>query len=371
MARPLKALISTAALQHNLRQVKEKAQGAKIMAMVKANAYGHGLVQVSKILESLKVDALGVACIEEAIQLREAGIQTDIVLMEGFFEPAELTLIVRWGLIAVIHHPEQVKILLAAAAGSSHCSGPLRIWLKVDTGMHRLGLPTEKTAAIWSQLTNCGSGALPISVMGFMTHFAVAESQDPVHMEYTQEQMVLFQRTVGHLPGQRSLSNSAGILAWPAACSDWIRPGLMLYGASPLQGKQAKDLNLKPVMQLKSALIAIHALKKGDQLGYGLTYACDEDMPVGIVALGYGDGFSQQAPAGTCVMVGSQVTQLIGRVSMDMLAVDLRPCKDPFIGQAVEFWGQELAIETVATAMKTSPYELLASFSHRVPLLMV
>ncbi|MFM8454628.1 MAG: alanine racemase [Gammaproteobacteria bacterium] len=378
MARPLKALISKTALQHNLNVVRQLTQNAKIIAMVKANAYGHGLIQVAQALESFGVDALGVACIEEAIQLRESGVESAIVLMEGFFEPQELALIQEFNLIAVVHHEEQLKILEASLGALSFKSGsPISLWLKINTGMHRLGLALDQAALAWDRLESLNSknkitNKNSLEILGFMTHFAVAEALDnPDHVAYTQAQMIKFQKAIGHLPGARSLANSAGILGWKDSHADWVRPGLMLYGASPFPDKNPQSLNLIPAMELKSALIAIHALKKDERLGYGLIYTCPEDMLVGIVAIGYGDGFPRLAPTGTRILVGGQLTSLIGRVSMDMIAVDLRPCHNPYIGQEVELWGHHLGVEQVAQDMNTSAYELLASFSPRVPLIMV
>lgn len=352
MSRPTFMTIDLGALRHNLQRVKELAPKSAIIAMVKANGYGHGIVRVAKSLE--KAEALGVASLEEGLILREAGITQPIVLMEGLFYPEEIFEAARAKFSLVVHHLPHVEMLEKAKVDT-----PFPIWLKINTGMHRLGIDPQDLMQVYQRLQKADSVKKPI---GLMTHFAEA---DMVESPATNQQLKLFAETTQNLSGPRSLSNSAGILAWPAAHADWVRPGLMLYGASPFAGKTGLDYQLEPVMTLWSRLIAIVNVKKGGKVGYGGYWEAPEDMLVGVVGVGYGDGYPQFADNGTPILVNDVQCQLIGRVSMDMLAVDLRNQPQAKIGDIVKLWGKGLAVEHVAKFSKTSAYEILTRMTPR------
>lgn len=353
MSRPTQITIDLAALRHNLKQIRNVAPNSGILAMVKSNAYGHGLTRIALALQN--ADALGVACLEEGIILREAGVKNPIVLMEGLFRPDEMQRAVEGNFTLTIHHHDQVKMLEENSIKAS-----LPVWLKIDTGMHRLGFDPEEVPDVFKRLMNCSSVKKPI---GLMTHFAESDSVDRAP---TQNQIELFNQITQDLTGPRSLANSGGILAWPTAHADWVRPGIMLYGASPFRDRQGSDFNLKPVMTFTSELIAIHNLKKGERVGYGGLWTCTEDMQVGVVAMGYGDGYPWHAKNGTPMLVNGVSCPLVGRVAMDMLNVDLRNQPNAKIGDPVLLWGPELPVETVAAHSNTVGYELLTRITQRV-----
>lgn len=328
------------------------APGRRVAAAVKADAYGHGLIQVARVLEA---DAFAVAAIEEALVLREAGIDRTILLLEGVFEAAELPLCARHGLEVAVHHPEQVRMLELA-----RLERPVRVWLKIDTGMHRLGLEPETTPAVFQRLRDCSSVA---PAMGLMSHLARADERD---CDYTLRQLQTFETATAGLLGERSLANSAGILGWPRTHFDWIRPGIMLYGASPFLDTLAPDEDLRPVMTFLTRLISIKRLRWGEPVGYGGTWVCPEDMDVGVAAVGYGDGYPRHAPSGTPVLVNGREAALIGRVSMDMITVDLRRRPEARIGDPVLLWGEGLPVERIARAAGTISYTLLCGVTARV-----
>lgn len=352
MSRPTFMTIDLGALRHNLQRVKELAPQSALMAMVKANGYGHGIVRVAKSLE--KADALGVASLEEGLILREAGITQPIVLMEGLFYPEEIFEASRGKFTLVVHHMPHVEMLEKAKVDT-----PFPIWLKINTGMHRLGIDPQDLFQAYERLQKASAVKKPI---GLMTHFAEA---DMVESQATNAQIQRFTEATKNLPGPRSLSNSAGILAWPAAHADWVRPGIMLYGASPFSNKSGLDYQLQPVMTLWSRIIAIINVKKGGKVGYGGQWEAPEDMLIGVVGVGYGDGYPQFADNGTPVLVNDIRCQLVGRVSMDMLAVDLRNVPQAKIGDMVKLWGTGLAVEDVAKFSKTSAYEILTRMTPR------
>ncbi len=353
MARALKAFINSFALHRNLVKVREITQNKKVLAMIKANGYGHGIVNVAKSLQ--EADAFGVACIEEAVELREAGIQNRIVLMEGFFDAeAELPEIFRLNLEPVVHHESHIGALAS-------CENPLRIWLKINTGMNRLGFPVDLVHPIRAKIAENPA----LSIAGYLTHFAKA---DEVDNPFTQRQIEKFEATIQHLPEEKSLANSAAILAVKNSHGDWVRPGIMLYGVSPFPKRHGALEGLIPVMSLRSALIAIQSLAKGEIVGYGGDFVCPHAMRIGVVAVGYGDGYPRLAPTGTPILVNGKRTVLVGRVSMDMVAVDLNAQPEAKVGDIVELWGEKLPVETVAEAIGTTAYELLTGLSTRVPL---
>jgi len=347
------AHIDLDALQHNLKKVREYAPKTNVLAMIKANGYGHGLLTVASALD--EADALGVARMHEAVQLRKAGVKTPIVLMEGFIDAEELPLLAEYDLGTVIHSEYQLKFL--EEADSFHYP---YVWIKVNTGMNRLGFPAETLSDVYQRLQNI-KGIQQIK--GVMTHFA---SADEIDNPATSEQIYLFDEITKDMPIEKSLANSAGIIAWTGAQADWVRPGIMLYGVSPFADKTGEQLGLKPAMTLKSQIIAMNHCKKGDKVGYNGIYQCDEDMPVGVVAIGYGDGYPRYLREKTPVLVNGIETEVIGRVSMDMITVDLRPIKNTAIGDPVILWGKGLPVECIAQAAHTSPYELLTGVTSRI-----
>nr|NKB47085.1 alanine racemase [Legionellales bacterium] len=301
MTRPCEIIIDEQALLHNVGIVQRTAPHSRLMAMVKANAYGHGLSQVARVLAD-SVDAFGVACLEEAVVIRQLGIATPIVLMEGFFHTEELQQITQLDLQIVVHSPQQLTALQQTAL-----SQPLTVWLKVDSGMHRLGFQSADVASAAQALQALPQVQQPI---GWMTHFAQADEQRDTK---TQTQIDLFHSVCEGFLGPKSLANSAGILAWPHAHADWVRPGIMLYGVSPFTDQTGASLQLRPVMQLRSHLIAIQQLAQGEAVGYGSTWVCPQTMPIGIVAMGYGDGYPRNVPRQTPVWIGDQTVPIVGR----------------------------------------------------------
>jgi len=340
------------ALVHNLQRVRAAAPGRRVAAAVKADGYGHGLQWVAR---TLKADAFAVACIEEALILRAAGVTRPILLLEGVFEAAELPLCADHGLEIAVHHPEQARMLETA-----RLERPLRVWLKMDTGMHRLGLEPEATPAIFRRVRD---SVVATPNIGLMSHLARADERD---CDDTLRQLRVFENAINGLPGERSLANSAGILGWPQTHFDWVRPGIMLYGASPFVDSLAADEGLRPVMTFHTRLISIKRLQRGEPIGYGGTWICPEDMDVGVAAVGYGDGYPRHAPSGTPVLVNGRETPLVGRVSMDMITLDLRQHPEARIGDPVVLWGEGLPVERIAQAAGTISYTLLCGITARV-----
>lgn len=353
MTRPARALIDIKALRANLQRVRSAAPGARVLAVIKANGYGHGIIRCAEALH--ESDGFGVASVEEGMQLREAGIAHPIVLLEGFFEAAELPEVVRHHLSVVVHHEHQLRLLEAASLPR-----PVTVWLKIDTGMHRLGFAPEAAAAAWQRLSACRNVRSRIRLM---THLANADRRDD---PMTAQQIELFTTVTRDLPGERSIANSAGLLAWPQARADWVRPGIMLYGASPFEDSLGRDEQLTPVMTLRSRVIAINRLRRGDPVGYGGDWVCPEDMAVGVVGIGYGDGYPRDISAGTPVWMRGLRVPVIGRVSMDMICIDLRTLPTAEIGDEVELWGRRLPVEEIAHRAGTIPYELLCGVTQRV-----
>lgn len=353
--RPTQAIINLSALRHNVARIKKYAPASKIMAIVKANGYGHGSVTVADAIAD-KVHGFGVACLSEALILRQAGINQRILILEGFFKPQELPLIAGQELDIVVHNFEQIRAL-----SSISLPKPVVVWLKVDTGMHRLGFALEQVDEAIRALSWNPNVRKPIN---WMTHFADA---DDISSSKTALQLQQFQRFFHEGgAGLKTLANSAGIIGWPASHADYVRPGIMLYGVSPLLGKTAADFNLRPVMTLCTELIAISEVSAGEGVGYGSTWVAPENMQVGIAAIGYGDGYPWHAKSGTPVLLNGQRTHLVGRVSMDMLAIDLRSQPEAKIGDQVILWGEGLPIEEVAAWANTIPYHLFCSVSRRV-----
>ncbi|MBI2970074.1 MAG: alanine racemase [Gammaproteobacteria bacterium] len=346
MTRPARVIVDLDALRHNLSRVRALAPGARVMAIVKADAYGHGIERVAHALPA--ADAFGVACVEEAQQLLAAGVKRPIVLLEGPFSAQELKAISARGLEIVVHHAFQIELLERTAVPQ-----PLRVWLKVDSGMHRLGFDPADVARAWARLHACRSALPPLRLM---THLARANlAGDPM----TGMQLAAFERACSGLEAERSIANSAAIIGFPSSHAQWVRPGLMLYGVSPVDGRDAGDYGLRPAMTLCSELISIKRVRAGEPVGYGASWRCPEDLTIGVVAAGYGDGFPRHARSGTPVLVNGRQCAIIGFASMDMLTVDLRPVPDARIGDVVELWGASLPIERIAQHADTVPYELL------------
>ena len=351
MTRDTRAVIRLSALRDNLSLARQAAPGSRQLAVIKANAYGHGLVEVAQALEA--ADAFGVACLDEALTLREAGVDKPIVLLEGILSAAELQAVRRHRLDLVVHHSAQIAMLEQAPPGE-----PVGVWLKIDTGMHRLGVPPETAATFHRRLAACDA------VQGaprLMTHLANGDDRaDPA----TKAQLRIFDEAISGLEGERSVANSAGILGWPQTHAEWNRPGILLYGVSPFGGEPWPGL--APAMTLHSVLIAVRHLRRGEAIGYGGRFVCPEDMPVGVAAIGYGDGYPRHAPDGTPVLVNGRPAALAGTVSMDMLTLDLRNVPDAVPGDPVTLWGEGLPIETVAAHAGTIGYELLCKVTRRV-----
>ena len=358
LSRATCATINLSNLKHNLSVAKQTIAGANSMAIIKANGYGHGMVPMAQALN--EADAFGVACLDEAINLREAGIEQRIVLLEGFTTAEDLNFIRGYHLEPVIHGDHQLEIL------ETDTGKPVNCWLKIDTGMHRLGFSVEDAPQVYQRMLDCKSVAKPFQMM---THLANADNRED---NKTQQQCQQFQQLTDELNfnDEMSIANSAGILGWNQLCpgshGHWLRPGIMLYGVSPFNDSIGKDHGLKPVMELSSELIAINNYKKGDAIGYGGTYQCEEDMPVGVVAIGYGDGYPRHIEKDTPVLINGKHVPIIGRVSMDMITVDLRESTDTKIGDQVILWGEGLPVEMIADKAGTIGYELLCGITTRV-----
>jgi len=347
------ARIDTDALRHNLGQIRNRAPASKIMAVIKANAYGHGMVAIAQALAD--ADSLAVARVEEAIQLREAGIAGPIVVLEGICNAAELGLAGQHALETVVHCREQIMLMEQNSGTGAD------LWLKLDTGMNRLGFTAEEFGDAHRRLVNLSSANRD---PGLMSHFS---SADLAGSATSQEQLKKFLETTAGFPGERSLANSAGILNIPASHLEWVRPGLSLYGVSPVAGKTGQDLGLRPVMRFSTWLLATRNLVAGDTVGYGCRWRAARPTRLGIAACGYGDGYPWALPERTPLRVNGKHASLAGRVSMDMIAFDLGANSDARIGDEVLLWGEtELPVEEIAAAAKSIPYELLCRVSERV-----
>lgn len=345
-----KAVIDLSACRHNLNVAKQAAPASKCIAIIKANAYGHGMVEIANALT--EADAFGVARIEEATQLRQAGITNSILLLEGFNTKDELELVHQHNIQCVIHNNYQINLLEA-----SKITG-LSVFIKIDSGMHRLGFVPEDVSNILETLQSQNHN------ITFMTHFANADDK---HDDKTLKQLDVFYKCIESTSvNETSLANSAAILGWPQAHASWNRPGIMLYGVSPFINSKAEEHNLKPVMTLSSHIIDIKQVKKGEAIGYGGTYVCEKDMTVGIAAIGYGDGYPRHAKTGTPVLVNGKRCFLLGRVSMDMICVDLSEQDEAKVNDDVVLWGEGLPIEEIAESAGTIGYELLCGVTSRV-----
>lgn len=356
LSQSTQAIIDLSACRHNLSQAKKLAPDAKYIAIIKANAYGHGMLQIAQALND--ADAFGVARIAEAIQLREAGITTPILLLEGFTTFDELNLVRQYNLECVLHHASQIQLFeeWSEAEGEK-----ISVWLKIDTGMNRLGINPENLHSVIKRLDQC---AVVNQSIKYMTHLANADDK---HDNKTLKQIEIFYQSIAEFADtETSIANSAGILGWPQSHTSWHRPGILLYGVSPFLHGHASDHNLKAVMTLSSKLISVKKIKKGEAIGYGGSYVCEKDLTIGVVAIGYGDGYPRHAKTGTPVLVNGKRTRLLGRVSMDMISVDLCEQTEAKVNAPVVLWGNGLAIEEVAAAADTIAYDLLCGVTNRV-----
>jgi len=353
MPRPIRATISAAALAQNLTVARRHAEGAKVWAVIKANAYGHGIERAARALDA--ADGFAVLDLQEAARLRVAGITKPILLLEGFFKPADLPLAHKYGLTPVIHNPEQVEMLRRATL-----PGELDVYLKVNSGMNRLGFGVEGLRPAY----NAVRMHRQVRNLTLMTHFAEADGAAGIkaQLDWFNELIRPFEAP------QRSLANSAALLRFPEARGDWVRPGIMLYGCSPFADKSAEQLGLKPAMTLTSEIIGTQHLQPGERIGYGFAYEAVGEMTVGVVACGYADGYPRHAPTGTPVLVNGKHARIVGRVSMDMLTVDISDIPEAYIGTPVTLWGEGLSADEVAAAAGTVSYELLCKLTPRVPI---
>ena len=369
MPRPIQASIKTSALVHNLALARKRAPEAKIWAVVKANAYGHGLVRAVRTLQD--ADGFALLDFEEAIRLRLQGITKPILLLEGFFKAQDVQLLAEYDLTPVVHNIEQIEILERTALGK-----PIDAYLKINSGMNRLGFTVDNVRIAWNALRNHPQ----IGTVSLMTHFADADGPSGVAA-----QTEWFDSLTQPMEGPRSLANSAALLRYPQTHADWVRPGIMLYGCSPFgfgaesfhgaaenQGDEtstaqtAAGIGLKPVMTLTTEIIALQNLRPGDAVGYGFSFEVKEEMTIGVVACGYADGYPRAAPSGTPVLVGGQRTRTVGRVSMDMICVDITVLPEAYIGTPVTMWGEGLSADEVAASAGTLSYELLCGLAARV-----
>lgn len=352
MSRPIVATIHSAALRQNLAIVRQAAPHSRVWSVVKANGYGHGIDRIWQHLAD--TDGFALLNLEEAILLRERGWKKPILLLEGFFHRDELELLDRYRLTTSVHSNWQIK-----AIAEAQLSAPLDIYVKVNTGMNRLGFLPEQVHNVWRKLRALDN----VGEMTLMTHFAEAEREEGIV-----EPMKQVERAAEGLNCPRSLSNSAATLWHPEAHFDWVRPGIVLYGASPSgQWQDIAGTGLKPAMTLTSDIIGIQPLKAGSSVGYGYRYHAQAEQRIGVVACGYADGYPRHAPTGTPVMVDGVRTHTLGAVSMDMLMVDLTPCPQAGIGSKVELWGDQIKIDEVASSAGTVGYELMCALAPRVP----
>lgn len=354
MSRAARATLDLGALRHNFERIRSQAPASRLLAVVKANGYGHGLLRVARALP--EADGFGVAHIEEALSLREGGIVQPIVLLQGFTDPAEIDVLARQHIETVVHHPEQVRMLERQPP-----TPPLGVWLKLDTGMHRLGLGAADADEMHRRLRTCPG----VVLRAVLSHLARAD--EPAH-PFTEQQRAEFLRLSESWDLPRSLANSAAVFSARRYHFDWVRPGLALYGISPFAQGLAGELGLRPVMTLRGQVVAVKALRRGEAVGYGGSWRASRDTRLAIVAVGYADGYPRHAPNGTPVLLGGRSCSLVGRVSMDMLAVELPPEVSSRLGEEAVLWGEGLPVEGIARAAGTIPYELVCKLTPRVRL---
>jgi alanine racemase len=347
MKRSARAIIDSTALRHNLARCREAAPNSMAMAVIKANAYGHGMLKAAETLSH--ANGFAVSCIQEALELRQARFLHPILVLQGFQSLQGMKAAAEHRLRVAIHDRSQLDLLDSAPA-----SLKLDVALKLDTGMHRLGLPIEQAHNLFTRLQKHPS-VKPTPWL--MTHMACADEPGNPH---TQRQIDLFEKYTDGLQAPRSMGNSASILAWPQTHVNWVRPGIMLYGSSPFTHGNARRDGLQPVMTLTAPLLAIHTIAKGESIGYGASWTCPQDTRTGVVACGYADGYPRHAPTGTPVWINGKETRILGRVSMDMIVIDLTAI-EARPGDKVELWGKHISIDRIAQAAGTIGYELLCN----------
>lgn len=354
MTSPAYALISRSALLHNLQRARRAMPSAKVMPVIKADAYGHGMLRAAQWLAD-EADALAVAEFHEAISLRCSGIQQRLLVLQGCRNEDEWRQAAELKIDVTLHHASQLDSLSGVPSDL-----PLSIWLKIDSGMHRLGVRPGEASQVLNALMARPGVQKPVPML---THLANADDRAD---EKTLHQLDVFSRLTSDHSGPLSVANSAGILGWPQAAADWCRPGIMLYGANPFTDGCAADWGLKPVMTLKSEIIAVNAVKAGEAIGYGGAWQAPEDMTVAVAAIGYGDGYPRHARMGTPILLREQQVPLVGRVSMDSIFLDVRSLPAVQVGDEVKLWGDGLPVDDVAACAGTIPYELLCSVTSRV-----
>ena len=355
MSRPARAVIDLPALRHNYALARRLSGAGRTLPIIKANAYGHGAVLVGQTLEPL-APALGVACIEEAVALREAGLRKPLLVLEGCFRAEELALASRQDFWLMIHNEQQL-----AALEKAYLPAPVTCWLKIDTGMHRLGFAPPQAATVFNRLKEMTAVAEEIVLA---THFSSADQLDS---DVTPRQIRCFQDTVAGLDAPHSLANSPALLAWPQARAAWNRPGFMLYGNSPFPEPHPETGQLRAVMTFRSEIMALRELAAGESVGYANTWTASQTSRIAIVAGGYGDGYPRQVSSQAAVMINGRRAKLAGRVSMDMISVDVTHLGKVKIGDEVIFWGDEPSLNEVAGWAATSGYEILTRMPGRVP----
>jgi alanine racemase len=352
MTRPIRVEIDLSAIKHNYIQSRKQTNKRRALAVIKANAYGHGCTEVATALADV-ADGFALLNLEDAVALRDAGIERPLTLLEGPFDAAETRQMARLGIAGAIHGEHQIEWLRQLDAAT-----PFEAWLKVNSGMNRLGFTPERTPAMARALA-----ALPgVRLTTLMTHFATADDERGVG-----EQWARFSPLIAECGLAVSAANSAATFRHPETHGDTVRPGITLYGCSPFEGSTGADLGLKPAMTLSADVIAVQTLKRGDKVGYGCLFEADAPMRIGIVACGYADGYPRIAINGTPVAVDGVASRTVGRVSMDMLAVDLGPAPAAGIGSRVELWGPQVPLEHVAACAGTLNYELMCAVALRVP----
>jgi alanine racemase len=354
MTRLTEALISKKNLLHNVKIIKDRVSSAKIIAMLKSNAYGHGLVTIAKMLEG-EVAIFAVASIDEALILKEAGITTEIMLIQGIFEKNELELAANYNLHVVFNNHQQLEWL-----DKSKLLQPIKSWLKINTGMGRLGFETSCVTQVYNKLLNHANTLNPIRII---SHFACA---DNITHPLNKAQIDEFEKIRNKLKTEYSMCNSAAIINFPECHYEFVRPGIMLYGVSPIKNTTGKDFNLKPVMTFKSQIMAINLRCKGSNIGYNGNNILNEDTLIAIIACGYGDGYPLTASNGTPVLINNKECPIIGRVSMDMIAVNITACKEAKIGDHVTLWGENLPLERICENTHNIVWNSLTSIQSRV-----
>ncbi len=355
MARANQARLDIGALRHNLAHARQLAPDSKVICVVKANGYGHGALNVARGLAP-NADALAVACIEEAVELRNGGIELPILLLEGVFEAEELVIASEQNFWVMVDNRQHLHWLEQA-----RLPAPVTCWLKVDTGMHRLGIQPEEVAEFHQRLSYCENRTGELVTC---THFA---SADELEKPQTAQQLALFESVTSGLSGPRSAANSAGLLGWPSSHYDWIRPGYMLYGNSPFRVATPNTEALRPVMTLCSAVISVRSVATGESVGYAANWTAQRPSKIATVCIGYGDGYPRLAANGTPVLINGQRAPLAGRVSMDMITVDITDLEKVAIGDEVILWGKDLPVGEIAAHAGTIGYELTTRMPARTP----